>query len=191
MSEQRPITERLARDLEAVGRNRDREAFARLFAYFAPRVKAYLRRIGADPQQAEELAQEVMLTVWRRARQFDPGKSSPSTWIFTIARNKRIDMLRRRAAAAAVESGEARGEGPQEDVGEAFEAVDIGLMRDKLVQAIAELPPEQAEVLRIFYLEGKSHSEIADALGLPLGTVKSRLRLALARLREKFAEAQA
>ena len=177
-------------DLLAVARHRDREAFGRLFDYYAPRVKAYLRRLGADPQQAEELAQEVMLTVWRRAAQYDPRRATPGTWIFRIARNRRIDALRReRRPPEAEEVGvEAEAGGEEEAAerpGEALEArSEALLMERRLREAIARLPPEQAEILRLYYLEEMPQGEIADTLGLPLGTVKSRLRLALAKLRD-------
>ncbi len=181
-------------DLLAVARHRDREAFGRLFDYYAPRVKAYLRRLGADAQQAEELTQEVMLTVWRRAAQYDPRRATPGTWIFRIARNRRIDALRREKRPPEAEEAEVEAEaGGEEEAaelpGEALEAESEALLlKEKLRAAIAQLPPEQAEILRLYYLEEKPQGEIADALGLPLGTVKSRLRLALAKLRDYFAE---
>lgn len=171
-------------DLLAVARRRDREAFARLFDHFAPRIKSYLMRAGLPADRAEDLAQEVMLTVWRRANTFDPRKSTAATWIFTIARNRRIDLLRRREPES-VELEEGEGEAEEEFLA-GMEASDARLMRERLERAIEALPPEQAEVLRRFFVEGKAHSEIADELGLPLGTVKSRLRLAMARLRSYF-----
>ncbi len=188
MSATGDLADRLAEDLRAVAERRDRRAFARLFAHFAPRVKAYLRRLGLDDQQAEELTQEVMLTVWERAHQFDPRRASPATWIFTIARHKKIDAFRRAPRAEFRPEEEAREIAREEP---AYAEREIALLRDKLAQAIDALPPEQAEVLRIYYLEGKSHSEIADALGLPLGTVKSRIRLALEKLRERLGEGAA
>ncbi len=184
-------------DLLEVARRRDREAFGRLFDYYAPRVKAYLRRLGADEQQAEELTQEVMLTVWRRAGQYDPRRATPGTWIFRIARNRRIDALRREKRPPEAEEAEVEAEaGGEEEAaelpGEALEAESEALLlKEKLRAAIAELPPEQAEILRLYYLEEMPQGEIADALGLPLGTIKSRLRLALAKLRDYFAENRA
>lgn len=185
MSTRESLEKSLAEDLRAVAERRDRQAFARLFAHFAPRIKAYLRRLGLDEAQAEELTQEVMLTVWQRAHQFDPKKASPSTWIFTIARNRRIDAFRRAPQAEFRPEEEAAGIAREEPE---FAEREIALVREKLEKAIDELPPEQAEVLRRFYMEGRTHGEIADALGLPLGTVKSRIRLALGKLREKFGE---
>lgn len=167
-------------DLLAVAHSRDRAAFARLFDHFAPRIKAWLVRPGLPADRAEDLAQEVLLTVWRRAHTFDPRKATAATWIFTIARNRLIDQLRRHEPESVALAEE---EGAEDEFAAEMEASDVRLMRDRLEQAIDSLPKEQAEVLRRFFLEGQAHSEIADALGLPLGTVKSRLRLAMARLR--------
>lgn len=168
--------------MQAIGAHRDRAAFARVFAHYAPRVKAYLRKLGAADNTAEDLTQEVMITVWRRAHQYDPQRASLGTWVFTIARNKRIDGIRR----------ERRPDFDPDDpalVGEPDTAprgdrtAEAGQMRRVMLSAVAELPVEQAELLRIFYFEDKPHSVIAEELGLPLGTVKSRLRLALGKLR--------
>jgi RNA polymerase sigma-70 factor (ECF subfamily) len=166
--------------LVSVARDRDRGAFSRLFLHFGPRVKAYLRRLGLSDPEAEEMMQEVMLTVWRRAEQFDPGKAGASTWIFTIARNRRVDVLR-------------RGRMPEIDVEEPLlaphpvpgveERIDLARFSARLAAALDELPPDQADLLRRSYFEDKSHGAIAAELGLPLGTVKSRLRLAVGRLR--------
>jgi RNA polymerase sigma-70 factor (ECF subfamily) len=172
----------LEADLRAVAERRDRDAFARVFAYYAPRVRTYLRRLGADAGVADELAQEVLLTVWRRAHQFDRSRAALSTWVYTIARNKRIDALRR----------ERRPDFDPEDpafVGEALSGprgdhhAEVEQVRREVARAVERLPPEQAELLRIFYFEEKPHSAIAEELGLPLGTVKSRLRLALGKMR--------
>ena len=171
----------LAAWIDAVATMRDRSAFARLFAHFGPRVKGYLRRLGADDGTAEDLTQEVMLSVWRRAEQYDRRLAAPSTWVFTIARNKRIDVLRRQRRATDQEIEDPITERDPEPRGD--QAVEARQLRDRVREAIATLPGEQAELVRIFYFEDKSHSEIAGALDLPLGTVKSRLRLALGKMR--------
>jgi RNA polymerase sigma-70 factor (ECF subfamily) len=162
----------------------DREAFASLFNHFAPRVKSYLMRLGAAPEAAEELAQETLLTVWRRAAAFDPARAAASTWIFTIARNLRIDLSRRDGRAIPADDASAASDspaGPHETLSALEEKSRISL-------AVASLPREQAEVISLAFFADKAHSEIAGELGLPLGTVKSRLRLAIARLRGALAE---
>jgi RNA polymerase sigma-70 factor (ECF subfamily) len=171
------------RDIAAVARFQDRAAFARLFDHFGPRVKAYLLRLGADKGQAEDLTQEVMLTVWRKAPAYEAKLASPATWIFTIARNRRIDALRR----------DRRGKLDPDDPALLPEAdalpdtaLEAGRWEKKLAAAIGGLPPEQAQMLKLAYFEDRSHGDIAQSLRLPLGTVKSRLRLAVARLRSIF-----
>jgi RNA polymerase sigma-70 factor (ECF subfamily) len=165
----------------AVGQRRDRVAFARLFAHFAPRLKAYLMRGGCDGASAEEVVQEVMVVIWRRAETFDPAQAGANTWVFTIARNKRIDMVRRErrpeidlADPALVPEAE-----PAAD-----RTVEMTQDSEQLRAAMAELPAEQQEILRLAYFEDLPHSAIAERCDLALGTVKSRIRLALARLRK-------
>ena len=166
--------------LLAVGRDRDRAAFAALFGHFAPRLKAYLRRQGCDAGGAEELVQEVMLLVWRRAETYDPAQASASTWVFTIARNKRIDRLRREQRPEIDPDDPALVPDPLETADHRVEARQAN---GRLRAALKALPPEQAEMLRLAYFEDKPHSVIALERGIPLGTVKSRLRLAMDRLR--------
>ncbi len=154
----------------------DRAAFAELFQHFAPRVKSYGLRLGASAPAAEELAQETLLAVWRKAAQFDPERASASTWIFTIARNLRIDTLRRE-----------RPPPPPEDDADPAPLADALLTEaehgGRVRRALAQLPPEQLQVIRLSFFSDAPHSAIAESLGLPLGTVKSRLRLAMTRLR--------
>lgn len=137
-------------------------------------------RRGTDAASSEELAQETMLTVWRKADTFDPRRATVSTWIFTIVRNKRIDLFRREGHpdAELSEATEAPYEGPAPD-----DELTLAEWSAVLRQALTELPEDQAKVLQKAFFEDKSHSVIAEELGLPLGTVKSRIRLALARLR--------
>lgn len=171
--------------VEAIALRRDREAFKRLFALFAPRVKAFARRMGAEPQVAEDLAQDVMLAVWRRAAQFDRRKASAGTWIYTIARNRRIDMIRRETRPSCDPedpSLRAEGEAPADER-------LAGHRRERdLRLAVARLPEEQAQLMRLAYFEDKSHGVIAEQLDLPLGTVKSRIRLAMQKLRQMLKE---
>lgn len=175
-----PDRERFADLMEAVARQQDRAAFAELFAYYAPRVKGFCLRLGAGEALAEELAQEVMVTVWRKAALFDRRQAAVSTWIFRIARNRRIDAARR-AARPEID--------PQDDPlapiapASPDEAVS-GAERDAAVrEALKTLPPEQLSLLELAYYDGLSHREIAERTDIPLGTVKSRIRLAFTRLR--------
>lgn len=168
-----------------IARSRDRDAFARLFEHFAPRVKSYLLRLGAGPEIAEDLAQDTMLNVWRRAESFDPSRAAASTWIFTIARNLRIDLARRDRRGAPTEDPSDFASGPAEP----DEALQATQDQGRIAAAMRELPAEQAQMISLAYFADKAHSEIAVELDIPLGTVKSRLRLAMARLRRALGEA--
>ena len=171
--------ERFAALVAAVAAQADRTAFAELFAYFAPRVKSFALRGGADPATAEEIAQDTLAIIWRKAGSYDPAKAAVSTWIFTIARNRRIDLIRRecRAELDPDDPGLAPAPAP---TGYAVAAArqTTRLVRD----AVDGLPDEQREVLEMAFFGDRTHPEIAEALGLPLGTVKSRIRLALGKL---------
>ncbi|WP_306280636.1 sigma-70 family RNA polymerase sigma factor [Mesorhizobium sp. Mes31] len=174
--------EEAIRLLCAVAKGRDRAAFAALFGFYAPRLKAFMMRSGMTASAAEDVAQETMLLVWKKASYFDERRAGVSTWIFTIARNVRIDRLRRESRPAAV----ARAFDPSDEVdgpvsGEA--AVMTAEREDRVRSAIALLSSEQAQILRLSFFGDKPQSEIASELGIPLGTVKSRVRLALGRLR--------
>jgi RNA polymerase sigma-70 factor (ECF subfamily) len=173
----------LAACITAVAERGDSEAFASLFKHFAPRVKTYVRRLGATPEAAEEAAQEALLTVWKRAGAFDPNLAAASTWIFTIARNLRIDIVRRESAS--------RRSGIYEFVN-APELPDVGVVASedsaRISAALALLPMAQAEVVRLAFFSDAPHAKIAADLGVPLGTIKSRLRLAMARLQHILRE---
>lgn len=171
----------LADMLAAVAERQDRAAFGALFGHFAPRLKAYIRRLGMEDARAEDLAQEVMLIVWRRAALYDPAQASVSTWIFTIARNRRIDELRRERRPEIDPDDPAL---VQDTAPMADSVIAQGQAASRLHAAVAELPEEQAIVLRKNFFEDKAHNAIAAELSLPLGTVKSRLRLALTKLRQ-------
>ncbi|MFK7754755.1 MAG: sigma-70 family RNA polymerase sigma factor [Sedimentitalea sp.] len=164
--------------IRRINDDRDETAFAELFQHFAPRVKAFLMRSGADAAMAEECAQDVMATLWRKAHLFDPARASAATWIFTIARNRRIDALRkqRRPEPEDLTWGP-EAEPDQEDVLSLQQESEI--LRD----ALNALPHAQKDLIERAYFGDLSHSEIAAQTGLPLGTIKSRIRLALERLR--------
>lgn len=171
--------------VEAVAASQDREAYAALFAHFAPRLKGWLLRQGVDDGAADELVQETMLTVWRRAATYDRRLATPSTWIYTILRNKRIDRIRRERRPEVDPNDPAFQPDPPEDQDK---RLDLARAEERLKLALRDLPPEQAELIQIAFFQHLSHREIADRLGLPLGTVKSRLRLALGRLRRSLQE---
>jgi RNA polymerase sigma-70 factor (ECF subfamily) len=165
--------------LGAVGR-KDKEAFSALFAHFAPRIKSFLIKGGLKPEEADEVAQETMLSVWHKAESFDPARANASTWIFTIARNKKIDALRKggRVPVADFDTTllEDESQGPRENMIQAEESAAVA-------KAFEALPAEQRDLLQRSFFEGKSHAQIAAETGIPLGTIKSRIRLALERLR--------
>lgn len=167
--------------IEAVAVTSDRSAFAELFTYFAPRVKSFLMRSGLDDTAAEEVTQETMLAMWRKASYFDPSRAGLSTWIFTIARNQRIDRLR----SGRVQTADSLFYPSDEpDAPLSGEELAIVAEREQLIrEALGALSDEQTKIVRLSYFADKPHAEIARELGIPLGTVKSRIRLALNRLR--------
>jgi RNA polymerase sigma-70 factor (ECF subfamily) len=167
--------------LERIRDNKDQKAFVDLFQHFAPRVKAFLMRGGTDAALADETAQEVMATVWQKAHLFDPARASVATWIFTIARNRKIDAIRkqRRPEPEDLTWGP-EAEPDQDDV------ITLQQESAKLADAIKTLPEKQRVLIEQAYFGDLSHSEIADQTGLPLGTIKSRIRLALERLRHSM-----
>jgi len=161
--------------------HQDRAAFAELFRHFAPRVKGYLMKSGATAALAEECAQDVMATLWQKAHLFDPARASVATWVFTIARNRRIDILRKERRVEPEDLP--WGPEPEPDQAEAFE---VAQETRRLGKAIAQLPENQRVLIERAYFGDLSHSEIASETGLPLGTIKSRIRLALERLRHQM-----
>lgn len=167
-------------DLLARVAAQDRDAFRCLFEHFAPRIKAYLIRTGSTAQQAEELAQEAMLTVWRKASLFDAGKASAATWVFTIARNLRIDMTRRERHPGWDPADPSLR--PDEPEG-ADRELQIRQDTQTVRRALEALPSDQALIVMLSFYSEKPHSQIAAELKIPLGTVKSRIRLAMARLK--------
>ena len=164
--------------MHRVHAEKDKAAFAALFRHFAPRVKAFLMKSGADASLAEECTQEVMATIWRKAHMFDPTRASVATWIFTIARNRKIDALRKQRRPEP----EDLAWGPEAEPDQA-DVMTLQQESERLGKAIAALPEKQRVLIEKAYFGDLSHSEIAEATGLPLGTIKSRIRLALDRLR--------
>jgi RNA polymerase sigma factor (sigma-70 family) len=186
-----PTADELNDWMHAVAQTADRKAFAALFRHFAPRIKGFLLRCGSSEAQAEELAQEAMVVLWRRAATFDPARARLSTWLYTVARNLRISHLRRSSTAGEIGAGEMPEEwdadlqaadqqlGPDEQL--------LAAQREAGVRhALSALPADQALVLRLSFFEEQPHSQIAQDLGIPLGTVKSRIRLAVTQLRRRL-----
>jgi RNA polymerase sigma-70 factor (ECF subfamily) len=164
--------------LMAVGTDRDREAFAALFRHYAPRVKAFLIRTGLAPSVAEDCMQDVMVTLWRKAHLYDPTRASVATWIFTIARNRKIDIIRRTRRPEP----EDLPWGPEPAPAQA-EVLALAEASRRLTEAVAQLPPKQRDLIERAFFGDLTHTEIAAQTGLPLGTIKSRIRLAIDRLR--------
>lgn len=164
---------------------RDRSAYAALFRRFAPRVKAFVMGQGLPAQEAEDLAQDALLNVWRKAHMFDPSKASAVTWIYSIARNLRIDAARKAKRVRELPQDLWQGEGDK-----AADREMIAAEEAKVVTCLMDtLPAEQKTILRLSFYEDLSHGDIARALSIPLGTVKSRLRLAMTRLKAGLAKA--
>lgn len=168
--------------IEAIATRQDRAAFERLFRHFAPRLKSYLLRGGADAEAAQEVAQEALILVWRKAPSFDRTRASAATWIYTIARNKRIDLLRRNSRPAIESEEWLAAFPPPEDV--ADKSVLAEQAYTQVQKLLAGLSADQLTVVRMAFFEDKTHTVIAEELKLPLGTVKSRIRLTLMRLRD-------
>lgn len=166
-----------------IAESADREAFETLFAYFGPRVKALMIKSGADHAQAEDLVQDVMMTLWRKVHLYSPERGSVSSWIFTIARNARIDRLRRKSSR------------PYDDVDDlelasddldGEEVTNLSQRAERVTEALVDLPPEQRQIIELAYIKDMPQREISEYLDLPLGTVKSRMRLAYGKLRKKL-----
>jgi RNA polymerase sigma-70 factor, ECF subfamily len=162
----------------AVRDRRDRAAFADLFDYFAPRLKAFVIRSGSSAAQAEEVVQDVMLAVWRKAAQFDPHRAQTSAWIYQIARNRQIDAFRKNCRPVPEEW-----ENECDTQPDASQILGIEQEMGQLKQALERLKPDQREIIELAYLGELTHQEIRNQTGLPLGTIKSRIRLGLDRLR--------
>ncbi len=163
-----------------VADNQDKEAFSIIFKHFSPRLKSYFIKAGAADNQAEEIIQEVMISVWTKASSYDKSKSSVSTWLYTIARNKRIDRIRKEKRHYLLESDdglEVPVDSTQED-----EIMSTQLSK-RMEEYIKSLPMEQAKLLKLSYFHEKTHVDISNELNIPLGTVKSRIRLALSKIR--------
>jgi len=173
--------------LMAVAASQDRQAYQCLYEHFAPRIKSFLLGKGTSTEVAEEAVQEAMLNVWRKAGHFDPSKAAASTWIFAIARNARVDLLRKANRPALDPNDPAL---VPDRPAAAFETVSAAQEANRIRERVAALPAEQQEVLRLAFFEDLPHTEVAQRLGIPLGTVKSRIRLAVQRIRSGLGESE-
>ncbi len=177
------LNARMSANILAIAQSADRAAFRAVFEFYAPRVKSFLMRSGGDTARAEEVTQETMVAVWRKAHLFDPQKASAATWIFTIARNLRIDAYRKeRRPEIDPEDPALQISPPADAMSELAGAQDAAA----LAGALAELGPDDRQLLELAYYKDRSQSQIASELGLPLGTVKSRMRQIYARLRNRL-----
>lgn len=178
-------TEPMAALVEAVADRRDRSAYIQLYTYFSPRVKSFLIGKGMTPAAADDVLQEVMLAVWQKAKLYRPARAAVSTWIFTIARNKYVDRLRREQRQPGVSDD------PDLRAADTASATDEASREEKKIAvhtALSQLRPEQRDVVVLAFIKGLAHSEIAQRLDLPLGTVKSRIRMAFGHLRERLGD---
>lgn len=170
-----------------IAQDQDRSALAGLFGLFGPRIKSMMLKLGAGDALAEDLVQETFLTVWRKAALYSSQRGAASTWIFTIARNLRIDQLRRQSNKPYedLEKVILTSDGPTSSM-----LVEQHQVIDRVTRALATLSEEQREVVRLSFIEDMPHAQIAATIGIPLGTVKSRLRLAYERLRPMLEDLQ-
>ena len=166
-----------------IAESHDIGSFKKIFEYFSPRLKSFLMKSGAEESIAEEIIQETMTIIWTKADYYDPKVASPSTWIYTIARNKKIDILRksRKAILEDIETAVLPAVEPKTE-----ENIEHDQKFDLIAQQLDSLPKDQLDLLKMNFFEEKSHGEISELTGIPLGTVKSRIRLALEKIRGKL-----
>jgi len=174
-----------SRWIVAVAESRDKKAFKQLFDHFAPRIKGFCQNNGSTSDRADEVVQEAFVNVWRKARLFDPGKASAGAWIFAIARNSRIDLIRKENRPEADTTDPFFDQSEPESP---LAVLETERKSKTLRSFVKDLPADQQQVLRLAFFEEKAHSEIAKELGIPLGTVKSRIRLAFKRIRSELGE---
>ena len=166
--------------IDKISSDRDEIAFSSLFDFIAPKINAYYLQNGLSKDNSEELTQEVMSTIWLKSYQYDPTKSAVSTWVYTIARNKKVDFLRKK-------SGKDMNE---EDVREflytenMLDSISEGEIKDQIDKISKELTEDQRKMIKMSFFENKTHKKIAEELEIPLGTVKSRIRHILIKMQK-------
>ncbi|NVK35175.1 MAG: sigma-70 family RNA polymerase sigma factor [Rhodobacteraceae bacterium] len=169
--------------MEQIVRTGDRAAFKALFVYFGPRIKALMIKAGAEQAVADDLVQDVMMTLWSKAHLYRPDRGAVSTWVYTIARNARIDRLRRRSSQPYDDLDDVELASEEADA----EACTLASQQSEGVAiAVADLPEDQRQIIECAFVQDLSQSEIAAKLSLPLGTVKSRMRLAYSKLKRRL-----
>ena len=152
--------------------NRDEIAFSNLFDFLAPKIKAYYLQNGLISENAEELTQEVMSIIWSKSDKFNPSKSALTTWVYTIARNKKIDFLRKNSKIKYND----------DDIREFLyeknetDTIEENEIEDQVSKINSQLDINQKKIIKMNFFENKSHKKIAEELEIPLGTVKSRIR---------------
>ncbi len=179
--------EKMAELTDSVARNHDKTAYALLFNYFAPRINGYYRKIQPDPELAEELTQEVLIVLWQKPHLFDSQKSSLSTWLYRVARNRWIDYLRQKKNIKLDPHEPALL--PSEEI-QPDDYCDIKVRDRRIRQELQKLPREQMEIIKLAFFHENSHSAITEITGLPIGTVKSRIRLAFKKLKKALEECE-
>ena len=168
-----------------IARTKDKIAFKKLFDHFAPRLKSYLMKLGLDGQKSEDVAQEVMITLWQKAEKFDPTKAKLSTWMFRVARNKYIDLVRKQKYATVNADDHMSEMVAPEQTDRPLEGKQTSI---HIKKAMLKLKVDQRKVIELSFFEELSHAEISIRLGLPLGTVKSRIRSAFQTLRRELGD---
>jgi RNA polymerase sigma factor (sigma-70 family) len=177
-----PDEQRVA-DMLAIAEHRDQAALVRLFDYYVPKLRAFC--LAAQPGanlMADDIAQEVMIRIWNKAHTYKPESASLNTWVFTLARNARIDYLRKNSRHQSDIDPEYLWQNVVDENADPFKDAQQKRDQERIQQGLDKLPADQKQVLAKVYLEGKTHKEAAEELSLPLGTIKSRVRLALHKL---------
>lgn len=178
------IYKKLNEAIIKVANERDKKAFGVLFIHFASRLFYFGLKKTGDPQKSRDIVQETLATIWQKAHLFDQDKGSINTWIYTIARNVCYDMGRKQARLPQMVSSEDLYDDHYEYQTQSEEHIDLEVDKEVLHRLVHRLPKKQSDVIELIYLHDMSQQDVAEHLQLPLGTVKSRIRLALIKLKD-------